>query len=425
MEKFAGYGFNKSHSAAYALVTFQTGFLKAYYPVEFMAALLSTELTSTDNIVKYIAEAKAMGIAVLPPTVNDSESSFTVPDQKIRFGLGAIKGLGEGALDAILEARKTSGTFKSLYDFTERVPLKHINKKTMETLVRSGAFDCFKKPRSQLMEALDRAIDAARSTQRDAETGQVSLFSMPALSSAVRPREVYDPNLPEWPELERLKLEKEAIGFYVTGHPLDRYASDLARYSDSKISDLEDRAGKDVVLGVSVSAVRERPLKDGSGRMAFVLVEDLTGAIEMMVPSRVYAEGEVLLKSDQPLLLKAAVSIDRGDGDTNTLRARCVEVRSLADTRSETAQRVEIHLLEEAVEPGRLKRLRDTFREFPGRCKVTMRVAIGGLGKKPDSASEAKAEVTLEMPEALRLAASDSVVDRIEAIFGRGVVRFV
>jgi hypothetical protein len=150
----------------------------------------------------------------------------------------------------------------------------------------------------------------------------------------------------------------------------------------------------------------------------------------MMVPSRVYAESEALLKSDQPLLIKAAVSIDRGDGDTNTLRARCVEVRSLAETRSEAAQRVEIHLPEDAVEPVRLKRLRETFREFPGRCKVTMRVAVGGLGAKPagprpDQETCARAEVTLEMPEPLRLAASDSVVDRIEAIFGRGVVHFV
>jgi DNA polymerase-3 subunit alpha len=467
MEKFAGYGFNKSHSAAYALVTYQTAFLKTYYPVEFMAALLSTELTSTDNIVKYIAEAKSMGIAVLPATVNDSDTNFTVPEQKIRFGLGAIKGLGEGALDAILTARASGGAFRSLYDFCERVPLKHINKKTLETLVRSGAFDCFRRPRAQLMEALDRAIEAAKSTQRDQATGQVSLFALPELAQAIRPREVYDDNLAEWPELERLKLEKEAIGFYITAHPLDRYASDLKRYADATVATLEERAGSDVVLGVSVSALRERPLKDGSGRMAFILIEDLTGAIEMMVPSRVFAESEALLKSEQPLLIKAAISVDRGE-DATTLRARCTNVRSLADTRSETAQKAELCLEEGQIEPGRMKRLRSVLRDFPGRCRVAIRVRLfdleskatagrgggvpppppgtlgtagqtpagganlagpergpGAPGSHPGTRTSPAAEVELDLPDTLRLLASDAVVDRIEAIFGRGVVRFV
>ncbi|CAN0539389.1 unnamed protein product, partial [Laminaria digitata] len=166
MEKFAGYGFNKSHSAAYALVTYHTAYLKAYYPVEFMAALLSTEVNNTDNIVKYIAEARAMGIEVLPPTVNESEKSFTVPNGKIRFGLSAIKGLGGAALDAILNSRDERDDFHSLYDFCERVPLKQLNKKTLETLVRSGAFDCFGRPRAQLLDALERAIDAAKSVQK-------------------------------------------------------------------------------------------------------------------------------------------------------------------------------------------------------------------------------------------------------------------
>jgi DNA polymerase III subunit alpha len=413
MEKFAGYGFNKSHSAAYALVTFQTAYLKTYYPVEFMAALLSTELTSTENIVKYISEAKGMGISVLPPTVNDSELSFSVFGDRIRFGLGAIKGLGEPVIEAIIAARET-GPFTSLYDFCERVSAKHLNRKVLEALVRSGAFDCFGRPRAQLFEALDRAMEAAKSMQKDAASGQVSLFSAPSLQKAVRPREVYDENISEWPELERLKLEKEAIGFYVSGHPLDRYASDLRRFTNASIASLdpdEIRGSREVVLGVSVSALREIPLKDGSGRMAFVRVEDLSGSIEMMVSAKAFQQYDAILKSEQPLLVKASVSVDRDD-EAETLRCRCLEVRALAEVRAEGTQSVEISLDEAQIDKAKLTRLKDAFSAAPGRCRVQIKVRI------PDTA-----EVELELPDTIRVSASDDLIDRVESIFGRGVVR--
>jgi DNA polymerase-3 subunit alpha len=416
MEKFAGYGFNKSHSAAYALVTYQTAYLKAYYAVEFMAALLSTELTSTDNIVKYLSEAKSMGIQVLPPAVNASELSFAVQDAKIRFGLGAIKGLGEPAIVAIMEARDKDGPFSSLYDFAERVSAKVINRKAMEQLVRSGAFDGFGRSRAQLLEALERVMGAAKSIQKQADSPQASLFmAAPALAKSMKPREVYDENIPEWPELEKLKLEKEAIGFYVSGHPLDRYARDIKRFANAQIAGLEDlngRGASDVVLGVSVTAVRERPLKDGSGRMAFVAVEDLSGAVEMMVGSRVFAEAEGLLKSDAPLLVRASVSIDR-DEEATTLRVRAVEVKSLADVRAAGTKSIEITVDEAQCELARLKRLRAALGEHPGTCKVGVRVRIPGT-----------AEVELELPEGLRIAATDAMVDAVEGLFGRGAVRF-
>jgi DNA polymerase-3 subunit alpha len=412
MEKFAGYGFNKSHSAAYALVTFQTAYLKTYYPVEFLAALLTTEASSTDNIVKYISEAKSMGIAVLPPNVNESVSSFSVDQGRIRFGLSAIKGLGEGALEGIVEAR-AKGRFTSLYDFCERVSLKLLNKKALETLVRSGAFDEFGKPRSVLVEALDRAIEAAKSMQKEAVSSQASLFGAPAFAAAVKPREVYA-DLLEWPELERLKAEKEAIGFYVSGHPLDRYAQELKRYTNASIAGLEELGGRgaaEVVVGASVTAVRERPLKDGSGRMAFVAIEDLTGAVEMMVGARVYGMYEGLLKSEVPLLVKCSVSIDR-DEEAATVRVRCVEVRALADARAEQTKRVEIAIDEAKADAGRLAKLKAALAAHPGKASVAVRVRIPGT-----------AEVELELPEAVKLAASDAMIDMVESIFGRGSVR--
>jgi DNA polymerase-3 subunit alpha len=412
MEKFAGYGFNKSHSAAYALVTYQTAYLKAHYPVEFMAALLSTELNSTDNIVKYIAEARSMSIGVLPPSINESEINFSVDGKDIRFGLGAIKGCGEGALEAILGAREGTGPFSSLYDFCQRVPLKHLNKKAMETLVKSGAFDGFNRPRAQLMLSLDLAIDAARSVQKDLASGQASLFGAPDLAAAVRPREVYVEDVAEWPELERLKLEKESIGFYVSGHPLERYEQELRRFTTSTVAELEKKAGGAVTLGVSVTVIRERPLKDGSGRMAFVTLEDQTGAVEVMFGARVFGEYETVLKSDAPLLVKVQVNVER-DVESTTLRARGMEVRSIEAARLEGTQRVQLSLSEAQIEERSLKKLKEVLRTHPGPCKVGLRVLIPGT-----------AEVDLSLPETIRVNACDGLVDAVEGLFGRGVVHF-
>lgn len=414
MEKFAGYGFNKSHSAAYALITYQTAYLKAYFPTEFMAALLSTEVNSTDNIVKYIAEARGMGIDVLPPTVNDSDSSFTVDSGAIRFGMSAIKGLGDSALEAILRARDEEGSFDSLYAFCERVPLKQLNKKTLETLVRSGAFDCFGRPRAQLAGALDGAIEAAKSVQKAAAAGQTSLFGAPELAKAVRPREAYDESVREWPELERLKYEKEALGFYVTGHPLDRYAKDLGKLTSASVSSLENQAHRaEVHLGVVVTALRERPLRDGSGRMAFLTVEDRTGAVEMMVPASTFQEVEEILRQDVPLRIKAVVSHDRDDEGHQRTRMRCTGAETLAQAREALAKSVVVTVPDDQVDPPRLDAFRSLFQAHRGRCPVRFVVQVRECG-----------DVEIELPKDLALAPTDAVVDGVEALFGAGSVRF-
>ncbi len=412
MEKFAGYGFNKSHSAAYALVTYGTAYMKAYYPVEFMAALLSTELNSTDNIVKYIAEAKSMSIEVLPPTVNDSEISFSVTGGAIRFGLGAIKGLGESALEAILKTREADGRFASLYDFCERVSLKFLNKKALETLVRSGAFDDFGRPRAQLFAALEHSIEAAKSTQRDKASGQESLFGAVGLGATIRPREVYDESIIEWGERGRLAQEKQALGFYVTGHPLDRYADDLGRLTNATISTLDGlKQSSKVVIGVSVSAIRERPLRDGSGRMAFVSIEDQTGALEMLVGTREFMKFETELKSEEPLLVTAQISYDRS-GESPTVRLRVRDVATMASVRAAGTRAIEITLSEEQATEDRLARLKQLFVDHTGNCSVELLVRLAGT------------EVELELPEDVRLGPSEALVDNVEAIFGPGCVRF-
>jgi DNA polymerase-3 subunit alpha len=414
MEKFAGYGFNKSHSAAYALITYHTAYLKAYYPVEFMAALLSTEVNNTDNIVKYIADAKSMGIEVLPPTVNESERSFSVPDGRIRFGLSAIKGLGGAALSSILDARDERGAFSSLYDFCERVPLKQLNKKTLETLVKSGAFDCFERPRAQLFSALDGAIEAAKSTQRAQAAGQESLFGSPELAAAIKPREVYDDTIREWPELERLKLEKQAISFYITGHPLDRYQDDMRRFSNATISQLEKKGNRaEVVMGCVVTALRERPLRDGSGRMAFITVEDLTGAVEMAASAKVFAQFEETLKSEAPLLVKAFVSMGSDDDGNQRLRVRCMEARRVSDAREERTRSIVVTADEKRFDDRTLVELKSILTEHRGTCSVKIIVHL-----------DKTADVEMRLPASFMLAPTDEVVDRVEQLFGVGTVRF-
>ncbi|MEM7674538.1 MAG: DNA polymerase III subunit alpha, partial [Myxococcota bacterium] len=413
MEKFAGYGFNKSHSAAYALVTFQTAYLKSYYKVEFMAALLSTEVGSTENIVKYIAEARSMGIEVLPPTVNESDKSFTVPGGKIRFGLSAIKGLGDAALQAVLDARTQDGDFTSLYDFCERVPLRQINKKTMETLVRSGAFDCFDRSRAQLMDALERAIDAARSVQRSAEQGQGTLFGAPELAHAMKPKEIYDEDLPEWRELEKLQLEKDAVGFYLSGHPIKRYAQDLVRMTNGNVGSLERRDnGTEVVLGTVVTAIRERPLRDGSGRLAFVTFEDLTGQAEAMASADVWQRCEHVLKSDRPILVKLRVSKNTDVEGNVLLRLRVLDARMIDDVRQQRAKAVVLRVNNEAITERRLTELKKVFTQYQGPCGVRIVVRL------PET------EVEMALPGTVQLAASDEMMDRVEQLFGYGTVIF-
>ena len=230
----------------------------------------------------------------------------------------------------------------------------------------------------------------------------------------MKPQEVYNPEIFEWPELERLKLEKEAIGFYITGHPLDRYAEDLRRFANGTIGSLESKGHRaEVTVGCVVTAVRERPLRDGSGRMAFVTVEDLTGQVEMMVSARVFMEAETALKADVPLLVKMQVSMDRDEEGNQNLRVRCVEVRSISDARKERTRGVVLSVQDSLLDDRRLVALKQLFERHPGQCVVRMMVEVPRT-----------AEVAIDLPADLRLEPSDEVVDRVEQLFGAGTVSF-
>ena len=345
IDKFAGYGFNKSHSAAYALITYQTAYLKCFYPIEFMAALLTTEVGSTENVVKYIQEARSKGIEVLPPDVNVSQISFSVDYEvdealltrrkhkgttygRIRFGLSAVKGMGDAALDAILEARTRVGRFASFYGFLEALPSGKINRKVLEVLIKAGALDSFGKPRNVLFSSIDDALAIADANREDAQSAQFSLFG-----AAVSKRGETYKNVPEWAAKEKLQNEREAVGFYLSGHPLDRYVDDAKKLGAIASVELVNARhnSEATIIGV-VAGINKKKLKTGHGRWAVVTIEDTFGQCEVLCFSKVFEVAEAMLDADEPLLIRGKVLIDDVDDDGKQLqpKMRAEAVESLA-----------------------------------------------------------------------------------------------
>jgi DNA polymerase-3 subunit alpha len=309
MEQFAGYGFNKSHSAAYAYLAYITAYLKAHYPVDFMAALLTSETGNTSKVVKYINECRDMGIRVLPPDVNSSDWSFTPDGDGIRFGLGAIKTLGQSAVESILAARGEGGPFRSIYDFCERVDLAAVNRRMIESLIKAGAMDLLSPVRSQLFAAVESAMEGGQRLWRDRQNGQAGLF---AAILGSEPSERPLPNLPEWTLAERLAGEKEVLGFYVTGHPLEQFREktrDLASHSTDGLEGLE--RGEEVALCGILTGIQRRRNREGKPYAAMQL-EDLAGAIDCVLFTTNYDRLLEFLVEDKAVLLKGQVLPEEG-----------------------------------------------------------------------------------------------------------------
>src|SRR6266851_1787516 len=376
MEKFGEYGFNKSHSAAYGLITIQTAWLKAHYPVEFVAALLTSEKDNTDKVVAHIAEARASGHEVLPPDVNFSDLAFSVIEGRIRFGLGAIKGVGESAIEAISEARGAK-PFRNIFDFCERVDSRRVNRKVLEALVKAGAFDFEKRPRRQLFETIDKAIDRGALSQRDRAVGQRSLFggesgtdgSQPGMSNDYAPVE-------EWSEKQRLAFEKEAIGFYVSGHPLHQYEKELRRYARPAASVQRARRDERATVAGIVAALRERPTKTGK-RMAWITLEDLSGSVDVVCfPGRNgkagYEGWEPLLKSDEPILIRGTVQMTTRDEEQPTAEIIAEEVLSLREVRDKRVRRLELRVPVESITEERLGLLAELAKSNAGSTPLVL-----------------------------------------------------
>ncbi|MCK4390326.1 MAG: DNA polymerase III subunit alpha [Desulfobacterales bacterium] len=309
IQTFGRYGFNKAHSAAYAMIAFQTAYLKAHFPVELMAAILTSEMGSTEEVVKYIAECRNQGIEILPPDINQSDTNFTVVEGKIRFGLAAVKNVGQGAIESVLEVRKQGGSFKSLFDFCERVDHRKVNRRVVESLIKSGAFDSTAARRSQMMSVLEEAFEAGQKIQKDRINGQFSLFEMmsPDSRGAIYPP---FPEIEEWNEGELLKYEQESVGFFITGHPLGRYEPILKKFSNAdsvKLQDLSD--GRVVRIGGIVRDYKRYNDKKG-GVMAFVTLEDLSGLVEVTLFSSLYSTVSGLIEKDSAVMVEGRVTKD-------------------------------------------------------------------------------------------------------------------
>jgi DNA polymerase-3 subunit alpha len=402
MEEFAGYGFNKSHSCAYALLAYQTAYLKTHYPVEFMAALLTSEAGNTEKVVKYINEARGMSISILPPDVNESDLYFTPVGEAIRFGLAAIKNVGENTAKAIRESRLGQGEFKSLYDFCERIEPRFLNKRVFDSLIKSGALDSL-GPRESLLASVDEALTVLQRASRMRESGQHGLF-MSAAAAAPAPILFELREAEPWSEEERLASEYAMLGFYVSGHPLAKYSSRLAEMKVISLDQAEEqRNGKEITVAALI--VGTRPMRSRKGaRWAIFTIQDMTGVQELLAFPECFARLEQMLKPGRPLLMKARVQIEEAGTRLSLMEARLLQ--DLADkvATSELRLRMELGELSKEI----LERLGEVLEDAPGECRVIFEL------RRPDGCvatlqAQQRVSASPELAEAIRKACGDAV----------------
>jgi DNA polymerase-3 subunit alpha len=371
---------HNSHAAAYALVAYQTAYFKANYPVEFMAALLTSEMGDTDKIVKYIDECRAMGLRVQPPDVNVSQVRFSVAGDTIRFGLAAIKNVGEAAMESILTARAGAGAFQTLGDFCARVDLRLVNRRVIESLIKAGAFDALGLPRAHLLAQCDLALETGQRQQRDRAEGQGSFFDLlPPAPPAPRASEPAVAVVPEWDDDQRLAYEKDVLGFYISGHPLARFEGVAESLGVTSTAELAGRGhGARVTVFGHVTALKETATKSGS-RMAFLTLEDMTGTVEVTVFPEPYKAAAPSLRGREPVVVRGRVD----DGDKGRV-VLAEEVRLLEQAlagggrpRNEseaTACRLRVLVSDDSA--GRMAALRRLCAEYPGGVPVFVHVLL-------------------------------------------------
>jgi DNA polymerase-3 subunit alpha len=414
MEQFAGYGFNKSHSAAYALLAYQTAYLKTHYPVEFMAALLTSQMGNTDNVVKYINECREMEIPVEPPNINVSDAYFTPHGSAIRFGLAAVKNVGRNAIESITAARKEIGRFASIFEFCEKVDLRLLNKRVLESLIKAGAMDDFGY-RAQIMAVLDKAIERAQKTQRDAEMGQHGLFGVFEDEQSNGGEEKL-PNVPEWEEHQRLANEKEVLGFFITGHPLEKYRDKLTNFPKYKtveaISQMTTGTGRDEFIDTAGVISNVRVLKSRKGDLyAQAVMEDMTGSIEAVVFPDSYKKLQTILKQEIPMLVKASIRVEEGSNPKIIIN----QLQPLEEAQIKLPRSVRIRVPLDTATEASVDALHAICDERKGEAKVMFAVERPG-----------DFVVVMEM-EAGRynVCADRSFITRVEELYGRGAVQII
>jgi DNA polymerase-3 subunit alpha len=367
METFGRYGFNKSHSAAYALLAYHTAYLKTHYPVEFMAALLTSEAQNAEKIVKYISECREMKIEILPPDINESFKHFAVFGNRIRFGLTAVKNVGDAAIDIILKEREDHGKFKSLYDFCHRVDLRKVNRRVMESLIKCGTFDFSKAYRSQMLTVLGELLERSQSAQRKKGEPQLSMLIHPAGEV----KEEY-PDIDEFSENQLIAFEKETIGFYIFRHPLSRYQEEIRKYTDLDISALPKlQNGAEVKVCGLVSALKEIVTKKGD-RMAFLTLEDMKGFVEVILFPEVFKAALPRLRGGDPLLIKGTLDISE-----ETIKLKAMEVHSLPELPSSPMNPFHMKIPLSNLTSSQLIHLKEIIKAHRGSSKVLLHLVDG------------------------------------------------
>ena len=410
METFAGYGFNKSHSAAYAMISYQTAYLKAHYPVEFMAALLTSEKGNRDKVIKHISVCKEMGIPVLPPDINQSALDFSVDGGNIRFGLAAVKNVGESAIESIIDSRNKEGPFKSFLDFCSRVDLRKINKRVVESLIKCGAFDSLRYGRRRLMEGFERVMDAGQRLQEQKFSDQAGLFDgpdSPSADPAVSEKDLL-PAVEEWDHGEVLLYEKETLGFYITGHPLLRYAEKLKLITDADSERIAEMRDKDcVTVAGIVSHKREVPTRRKE-MMAYVTIEDLKGSYTGIVFADTYRNFRELLDSDAPLLFKGTLDVTE-----ESSRLVIAEVHRLSEYNGVSFNAIHVTFDAGRMEDDRLEQLREICRRYPGKHDCYLHILLPN-----------QSETVVYLGEASRINISQPLKEEVERLLGPGTTRF-
>jgi len=389
IDKFAGYGFNKSHSAAYAVLTYQTAYLKANHPLEFMASLMTSEQSNQNKVNRLISECRAAGIQILPPDVNESGSRFTVAGEAVRFGLGAVKGLGEAAIDSIIEAREKGEAFTSLYNFCERVDTQKVNHRVLETLIKCGAFDrSGGNHRASLCLAADEALAAGARRQRDQHYGQANMFDLLADgpdSEAARSSALNWPKADPWPENVRLTFEKEALGFFITGHPLERYEAEFGLMDLAPVEKIRNKTDRtEVRLGGVVATLHKKKSKKNGQDYAQLTLEDQTGSVEVLVLGKVWDKNANWLKKDEVAVVAGTMEKEEardigankeGQGGQVNIKIIAREIMSLTEALEKRTESLAFRVPRSGLGPETLSLLKEVARDYPGPARVYLHLS--------------------------------------------------
>ena len=408
IEKFGRYGFNKAHSAAYAMIAFQTAYLKAHFPVEFMAAILTSEMSSTEEVVKYIAECRNQGIEVFPPDINQSEMNFTVVKDKIRFGLAAVKNVGQGAIESVLDVRKQDGPFKSLFDFCERTDHRKINRRVVESLIKCGAFDSIGAKRSQMMAVLEDALEVGQKIQKDRTSGQFSLFDTLETYNNETMYPTF-PEMEEWNEGELLNYEKESLGFFITGHPLAKYEPLLKKFANAdtlKLHDLSD--GQVVRIGGIVRDYKHHNDKKGE-IMAFVTLEDLNGFAEITLFASVYSSVSAYIEKDSAIMVEGRIT--RDENSCKILADTVVPINKAEETWTAS---VHLNLDVTVHNKESLKKLYEIFKQHKGSSSAYLHLVM-----------PQRTDTSIVLHDSIRVKAGPELTEAVNRFLGYSAVKTV